>query len=202
MAEEIKLSVDEVVKLVMEAQSLQDLDRRLHSEEEAKALTESLSKPENSLSLDYVYKAAQELGIERSYIQSAINKRYPSIEEQLEDLKGFEAKPSRSVIHEMYTREILRALKSEFPSSDFEIDTYDDAFYRIEREEKGGFLGRKKFIAKRTKLASLSINEYHNFITLGFYNPIFPNICKSAVEKVNRRLHFHTRAATYFYKVD
>lgn len=120
MAGEVKLTIDEVVRMVMEAKALQDLDRNVHGGMEK--MIERLSPTSSTLGLEYCRQAAEEIGVERKYIERVVAAHYPPLEQQVRDVKTLGAVPSRDIILGIYEENIEQRLGEIYPSKDFYLE--------------------------------------------------------------------------------
>ncbi|HIH17568.1 MAG TPA: hypothetical protein HA282_05435 [Nanoarchaeota archaeon] len=205
MVGEIRLSVDEVVRLVMEAGALQDLDRRMHSEEEISALGKIVSASSDSFTLDDVFQTAEEADVERKYIEMAASIRYPSVEHRLDEINKIGGNPSVGVIIEKYAREIKNELSRVLPLEKFNVDSLSSSqefkVYRLHEKVKRNFWGRKSTEWESDLLASGFYNNYYDFLRLESYDPAFTKVCGPIIKKVAERFG-HKIKATYHYKID
>lgn len=111
--DEREFTEDEVVRIVIEAGSLQELDHRLRDPATLDSITEQQHiKDTDVLYADAAYAAARELGIGEEYVRRVLKRTYPSSESQLKELEELNSSPSPIV------SERLRELQMETRAMD------------------------------------------------------------------------------------
>mgnify|MGYP001581839370 FL=1 len=194
--EERSFSSQEFLDLLAYAELLHRADQReLLREQQSAHLTELGLELPGTISLSDVYDIAKTTQIPRQYLERALTTKFPSPEDQLEDLKHAGAEPSTGTILNAYSKYLIRSLQESFPLYFFESQSSFGSFliYRIikEKEEDYSFFrqffkGFKNDEANKERITYFYFNDYYRTITIRTYSPLFLRVAEKTLDKLNK----------------
>lgn len=209
------ISYAELPQLVAHAHALQQFDRMREDQETIAVFSRQLLpyQQEEGLTTAEVCEIAQEVGIPQQYMERALQFRYPSREQQIEDLNSHGAMPSGELLVQAYWESIRKALYSSLPQDSWLEKPSDDLlnhiyYYQIlQRNTKRKFLGWEWTAKKKEKklIAKLYIPDGDGWfsVELKVYHPLFLRSCGEAILNLNRRLekYLHKYTVITHYEV-
>ena len=205
---------DQILSILSEAELLRELELRKSSVSRLEVISSNVPAAEN-LPESVLYRVAEGNKLPKEYVDKIIAMRFPSQEQQLEDVRKLGIEPSAIAIADTYLEYSINALKSNFPLDHFGIsskklkrnrfylDAIPDAHIeKTEKKIKKGFFGRKK-IKKETKpLASFSYDHYRHIMEINIFDPCFTRACGDVLIKVNKSFPEIKCTIKHYYVVD
>lgn len=105
----VLLTPEQFNSVISYAETARDLEKRTSAVERLHISEEMIR---NGIPVDGVYRYAKDmLGIEQKFIDKAMKIFYPSVEQKLEDISKYNAKPEYKAIVDDYTIELNRVIK-------------------------------------------------------------------------------------------
>ncbi len=170
---------------------------------------------EDNLSLSTLYRVAESARIPREYVDKIVAMRYPSPQQQLEDVEKFNIKPSPRGLLMTYCTNFGNALKSHFPMDEFIhshlYGSYGYVIERIKKIIKKGFFGKKKIEREVSPFATIEYDEssrgmalLHRTLNITLLDPCFIRACGKTLAELNKRFSgaVNKIEITHDYKLD
>ena len=180
---------EEFTQLVAYASFLQQLDK------------ERAKTPERGLSLEGVYFAAQDIGVDPSYVEKALQIYFPTAAEKKVALDAVKAEPSRNLQIKLFwedmnalTQSFLETLRQTNPSGQYVLkeekifNNYNDngfsfKYYSVSSED-ARFLFWDYKIQSQQLLAELKINHFYHHTILHLTDHYFVTACAKQIQKL------------------
>lgn len=197
---EKKFTKEEYLSIIEGAEFFRDFEAR--KGKISQDIVSRLSEEENIVPLSRVYRLAEDLGIDRQYVDRYLGMRFPSENQKIEDLKRFGAMPNKKTIIEGYKTNLQTALISAFPNEKFIFEEGYEWFSikRIEKKfkRKGIFFKKNKLVDQESDMATLLFFPYN----LKVYDPCFLRACGETLEKLNKAYNTRFESVIYNYPVN
>lgn len=216
--EHLRIDEPQLMDILTCASSLQQ--REKSGSKIAEELHPYFNISKEGYSLSTLREMAEITGIAQEHLQKVLGMCLPSLEEQEEDLKKMNARPSLDLIIQNYKRDLLRTLSTALPSVTFKTPSYfiDERHRRnllnngfsvmrihYEKQEKIRKSWLKKGVEtitlEREKLlATLQFSSRSSDVTLSLYHPLFLKVCGTTLKHLDGRFQRQSNT-TYHYFV-
>ena len=196
---ERKFTKEEYLGIMEGAEFLREFEAR--KGKMSQDMVSRLSLNETEVPLSRVYRLAEDLGIDKQYVNKYLEMRFPSEEQKLEDLNKYHATPDFIIMQRSYINILKSILENALPDAKF-IFKYSESInmgfinvLMLENKIKKSLIFRKnKIVKKKKKIASTN-----NFVKWDLYDSCFLRFCGENLDKLNS---FYDKKPTMIYHYD